>query len=143
MSLAGIFTFGSPCLLPGPRFHHRALGMALPVEGLSFCECTWNGDKAQLLSVPLGPGGLGSLQLCLHLLPPSQMLSKTALVGVISGSRDNAGRRVEGVPELRWWTWPFNRVLVKLSVTSLYSWLFWSLVYYSVPYLGLGRWPFI
>lgn len=31
-SLAEIFTFGSPCLLPRPQFRHPALGMALSTE---------------------------------------------------------------------------------------------------------------
>lgn len=47
----------------------------------------------------LCPWGLGAWAVsssASHLLSPSQMLSKTALVGVILGSHDKAGRRVGG-----------------------------------------------
>lgn len=46
MSWARIFTFGFPCLLPGPQCH-PALGLALPMRCLSVWEGTWHQEKAQ------------------------------------------------------------------------------------------------
>lgn len=72
-NLAGIFTFGSPRLLPGPRFHHRALGMALRLECLSSVNirgaearlslslCTWGGVAWASPALPLPRLHLGCL----------------------------------------------------------------------------------